>query len=190
MYYDTSIDFLSFVNGIVRPSGRVLWEQKKDMHTILGAGGAVANVLTRELLQHQQPVQLVSRRPVNAKFPNVAWKKADLLHAVEVLEAVKGAHTVYLTAGLPYDKNIWKAQWPVIMHNVIYAVKISGARLIFLDNVYMYGKVDGAIHEDTPYNPCSVKVEVSAHLATTLMEEVKAGNMNATIGRAADFYGI
>ena len=33
------------------------------MHTILGAGGAIARELTRVLLANDQPVRLVSRSP-------------------------------------------------------------------------------------------------------------------------------
>jgi hypothetical protein len=56
-----------------------------------------------------------------------------------------------LTAGLVYDKNIWAQQWPVIMQNAINVAKETGARLIFFDNIYMYGLVNGPITENTPY---------------------------------------
>ena len=159
------------------------------MHTILGAGGAVANALTRELVNNNQIIRLVSRKPIQQAGKNITWQKADLLNYNEVLEAVKGSTVIYLTAGLVYDKNIWQQQWPVIMQNVINATKATGARLIFFDNIYMYGLVNGPITEDTPYNPVSVKGEVRAKIADTLMAEVKAGNINASIARAADFYG-
>ena len=159
------------------------------MHTILGAGGAVANALTRELLNNNQTIRLVSRKPLQQPGKNITWKKADLLNYNEVLEAVKGSTVIYLTAGLVYNKTIWQQQWPVIMQNVINATKATGARLIFFDNIYMYGLVNGPITEDTPYNPVSVKGEVRAKVADTLMNEVKAGNINASIARAADFYG-
>jgi nucleoside-diphosphate-sugar epimerase len=80
-------------------------------------------------------------------------------------------------------------QWPVIMTNVINACKESGARLIFFDNVYMYGKVNGWMTEETPFNPCSKKGEVRAAIANQLMQETKAGNLQALIARCADFYG-
>ncbi|SDS43022.1 Nucleoside-diphosphate-sugar epimerase [Mucilaginibacter mallensis] len=159
------------------------------MQTILGAGGAVANALTHELLNNNQTIRLVSRKPIQQAGKNITWQKADLLNYNEVLEATKGSTVIYLTAGLVYDKNIWQQQWPVIMQNVINAAKATGARLIFFDNIYMYGLVNGPITEDTPYNPCSAKGEVRAKIATTLMDEVKAGNVNASIARGADFYG-
>ncbi|KAA8485063.1 nucleoside-diphosphate-sugar epimerase [Arcticibacter tournemirensis] len=158
------------------------------MHTILGAGGPVANALALELIKNDDQVRLVSRRPVTIS-DKATWLRADLLNSKEVLTATKGSEVIYLCAGLKYDKEVWKEQWPVIMKNVIDATKESGARLIFFDNVYMYGRVQGPMTEETPYNPSSEKGEVRAKIATALMDEVKAGNLNATIARAADFYG-
>jgi len=159
------------------------------MHTILGAGGPVANVLTRELTKNNNRVRLVSRRLVNTTAPNINWQKADLLNYQEVKQATQGSTVIYLCAGLVYDKNAWQQQWPVIMQNVINVAKHHQARFIFFDNIYMYGLVNGPMTEDTPYNPNSVKGEVRAKIATTLMNEVKVGNLNASIARAPDFYG-
>jgi nucleoside-diphosphate-sugar epimerase len=109
------------------------------MHTILGAGGPVANALTRELIDHNKTIRLVSRKPVDTKGDNISWKKADLLNYDEVLAAVQGSTVIYMCAGLVYDAEIWAAQWPVIMQNLINVTKATNARLIFFDNVYMYG---------------------------------------------------
>jgi nucleoside-diphosphate-sugar epimerase len=159
------------------------------MHIILGAGGPAANALTREFIKKNQPVRLVSRRQVNINAPNVSWQKADLLNYTELKQAAQGSSVIYLCAGLVYDKKVWQQQWPIIMQNVINVAKENQARLIFFDNIYMYGLVDGPMTEATPYNPVSVKGEVRAKIATTLMDEAKAGNLNATIARAPDFYG-
>lgn len=158
------------------------------MHIILGAGGPVANALTKELSAANEKIRLVSRKPI-ATSGNTSWQQADLLNKSEVFSAVKEASVIYLCAGLKYDKKIWAAQWPVIIQNAIDAAKQTGARLIFFDNVYMYGLVKGEMTEKTPYHPSSVKGEIRAKIATTLMDEIKAGNIHASILRAADFYG-
>lgn len=159
------------------------------MHTILGAGGPVANALTTELVKNNIPVRLVSRRPVDLEGDNITWRKADLLDYKQVQEATEGATVIYLCAGLVYDVKIWQEQWPAIIRNVINVTKENNARLIFFDNVYMYGLVDGPMKEDTPYHPASEKGKVRAAIADTIMNEVKAGTLNATIARAPDFYG-
>ncbi|WP_316741497.1 NAD-dependent epimerase/dehydratase family protein [Pedobacter antarcticus] len=159
------------------------------MNTILGAGGPSANALTRELLAHGEHICLVSRRPSKFTDEKIEWKQADLLDYKQLLNACQGSTVIYMCAGLVYDAKIWQQQWPVIMQNLIQVTQQTGARLIFFDNVYMYGLVNGPMLETTSYNPSSKKGEVRAKIATRLMEEVKAGNIQATIARAADFYG-
>ena len=63
--------------------------------------------------------------------------------------------------------------WPRIMTNTIEACKRAGAKLIFFDNVYMYGKVSGPMTEETPFNPCSKKGEIRAKIATTLIRRME-----------------
>jgi nucleoside-diphosphate-sugar epimerase len=91
--------------------------------------------------------------------------------------------------GLKYDLNIWQEMWPRVMDNAIEACKRAGAKLIFFDNVYMYGKVSGPRTEETPFNPCSRKGEIRAKIATTLINAWKSGALTGMIARAADFYG-
>jgi len=114
---------------------------------------------------------------------------ADLTNPQQVLSAVEGSEVVYLTAGLQYKINIWQAQWPIIMQNVIDACKTHKAKLVFFDNVYAYGLVKGWMKEDTLVNPTSKKGEVRAQLAQMIMSEVEKGHLDAIIARAADFYG-
>ena len=75
------------------------------------------------------------------------------------------------------------------MRNVIDACSRHKARLVFLDNVYAYGRVDGVMQETTPFNPCSKKGQVRAAIASTLLESMQRGEVQAMIVRSADFYG-
>ncbi len=156
-------------------------------YTILGAGGAVGNAVAYELLKEKKNVRLVSRSGFSISGTEVL--KADLNSYHETLKSVEGSDVVYLTVGLPYDSKIWAKQWPKIMQNTIDACKSSGAKIIFFDNVYMYGKVNGRMTEDTPYNPCSKKGEIRAKVATQLENEIEKNNVNGLIARSADIYG-
>ncbi len=115
--------------------------------------------------------------------------RADLADREQTIQAVAGSTVVHLLAGLKYDLGVWQELWPRIMANTIEACKRAEARLIFFDNVYMYGKVTGPMTENTPYAPCSKKGEIRAKIATALMNEVQAGRLSAMIARSADFYG-
>lgn len=158
------------------------------MVTILGAGGAIGNELVKLLAARREPFRLVGRHPAaNAEATEVV--QADLTDQDQAIRAVAGSSVVHLVAGLAYDHKVWAEMWPRIMANTMEACKRAGARLIFFDNVYMYGRVAGAMTEDTPFNPCSRKGEVRARVATTLMDAWKAGTLTGMIARAADFYG-
>jgi hypothetical protein len=71
--------------------------------------------------------------------------------------------------------------WPRVMSNTIEACKRAGAKLIFFDNVYIYGKVSGPMTEATPFNPCSKKGEIRANRATTLINGGKSGDFTGMI---------
>jgi nucleoside-diphosphate-sugar epimerase len=158
------------------------------MITILGAGGAIANHLARLLVAENLPFRVVSRsaRSTPGAAESVA---ADLTDREQTIRAVAGSSVVLLLAGLKYDRRIWADEWPRIMGNTIEACKRAGAKLVFFDNVYMYGRVSGPMTEETPFNPCSRKGEVRAHIATTLLNEIKTGSITALLARAPDFYG-
>ena len=114
---------------------------------------------------------------------------ADLSDLNQTVKAVSGSDVVYLLVGLKYDIGIWQKAWPKIMSNAIEACKRAKAKLVFFDNVYMYGRVNGPMTEETPFNPCSKKGEVRAQIASRLQEELNSGNVTGLIARSADFYG-
>jgi nucleoside-diphosphate-sugar epimerase len=158
------------------------------MITILGTGGAIGNELFKELTGRNEPVRLVSRnpKPVPGAAEIVA---ADLSKVDDAVRAVAGSRVVFLVVGLKYDFKVWRELWPRIMENTIEAAKRANARLVFFDNVYMYGRVGGPMMEEAPFRPVSKKGEIRAQIATRLLNEISAGNITALIARAADFYG-
>lgn len=158
------------------------------MHTLLGANGVIAQELSRALVSSSPAIRQVSRNPRKVN-PGDGTVVADLLDARATADAVSGSETVYLVAGLKYDTSVWQKQWPQVMRNAIDACKRHRARLVFFDNVYAYGRVDGPMTEETPFNPISRKGEVRAKIAATLLEEMRSGGLQAMIVRAADFYG-
>jgi nucleoside-diphosphate-sugar epimerase len=78
---------------------------------------------------------------------------------------------------------------PPIMNGIIEGATTAGARVVYGDNLYAYGPVDGPLREDLPYKPLGPNTRVRAEVATTLMNAHAAGKVRATIGRASDFYG-
>ncbi len=158
------------------------------MHTILGTGGTISKELVKLLTARKEPFRLVGRHPVSTDGA-AEVVAADLTDQEHATRAVAGSSVVYLLVGLKYDHKLWAEMVPRLMANTIEACKRAGARLVFFHNVYMYGKVGGAMTEEAPFNPCSRKGETRAKIASSLMEAWKAGSLTGMIARSADFYG-
>ena len=158
-----------------------------DDHVVLGAGGAIGHALVPELLRNRQSVTLVSRS--GRSVEGARSVTADVLNYETLEAAVPEGSAVYLLVGLPYRAAVWEEVWPRVMRNVIHVCSEKHALLVFFDNVYMYGPVDGPMTEQTPHNPKSRKGAVRAEIVEALDREVSAGSLEAIVARSADFYG-
>ncbi len=159
------------------------------MQTILGSGGAIGLLLAKELMKYTDKVRLVARNPEKVNDTDELFK-ADLTNAGEVLKSVEGSEVVYLCVGLPYQLKVWQQQWPAVMQNTIIACKHHKAKLVFIDNVYLYSQ-DAIPHmtELSPMDPPSQKGKIRLQIVQILMDEVAKGTLTALIARSADFYG-
>lgn len=158
-----------------------------EPYTIIGAGGAIGNSLTQELIKAEKPVRLLSRLGQNTVGADS--RIVDVFHQRDLVESLRGSKVAFLLVGLDYDTNIWQEKWPIVMQNTLSACAEADVPLIFFDNVYMYGAVQGKMTEETPFNPNSKKGAVRATIATMLLDAVKRGDVKASIARSADFYG-
>ncbi len=159
------------------------------MQTILGAGGAIGIPLATELRQYTEKIRLVSRNPKKVQESDELFP-ANLIDREQVMKAVEGSSVVYLTAGLPYKFKTWVMQWPMVMDNVIAACIHHGARLVFVDNVYMYALEElSRMTEESAMKPPSRKGTVRLQLVNMIMDAVKEDKLQALIARSADFYG-
>ena len=156
-------------------------------HVILGGNGPVGRETALALLRRGISPTVVARRA--STIDGALSVTADLLVPEETARAVADADVAYLTVGLPYSSRVWAEQWPVVIDNAIEACLASGSRLIFLDNVYLYGPVDGAMTESTPVNPTTRKGRTRALLVRRLEEAARDRGLVYSIARSADFYG-
>ena len=107
-----------------------------------------------------------------------------------MLDAVEEGSTVYLLAGLPYNRRVWAEQWPRIMRNVVSRVRVeAGAADLLRQRLPVRRASTGPMTEETPVRPTSRKGEIRAAIAGYLQNEMSAGRVTASIARAADFYG-
>ncbi len=159
------------------------------MQTILGANGQIAEELARVLRRDfTQDIRLVSRQPKKINDTDSLFP-ANLLDAAATLQAVRGSEVAYLTVGLPMNTALWEAQFPVMMRNVIAACSEAQTKLVFFDNTYMYPQNGNLQTEETVFAPVGRKGRVRQHIAEMLLAAMQAGQIEAVICRAPEFYG-
>ena len=120
---------------------------------------------------------------------SVDFTACDVLDASSVRAAVEGVSQIVLTVGFAYDRAVWRADWPRAVANVLAAAEAVGARLVFVDNLYMYGPQTAPLHEDMPLTRFGAKPAVRAEITQVWMAAHRAGRVRVAAVRASDFYG-
>lgn len=157
-----------------------------ELHVVVGAG-QIGPLLVQRLLARGHRVRVV-RRSAGA-VPGVELARGDVADVAFAAEAMKGAAVVYHCAN-PARYDSWDQTLVPLARGVREGAARVGAKLVVLDNLYMYGPAPGGVLvEDSPYRPCSHKGELRARLAEELSAAHARGDVRATTGRAADFFG-
>jgi nucleoside-diphosphate-sugar epimerase len=159
----------------------------KGIHVVFGANGGLGQALIRQLVAQGKRVRAVTRSSQATAQLGIELVQADALDAAAARQAGAGADVIYHVINVPYDK--WPDLLPPIMENLITAAAATNARLVYGDNLYMYGKVEGPLHEDLPYNPAGKKGRLRAKLADHLIAEHEQGKVQAVIARSSDYIG-
>ena len=159
------------------------------MQTILGSGGAIGIPLASELKNYTNQIRLVSRNPKKVNETDELFP-IDVTDLTQIDKAISGSKVVYVVIGFEYKLSVWQKIWPPFMNAVINSSKTHGAKLVFLDNIYMYAKsAIPHMTENSLIHPSSKKGEVRMQLLEMLMNAVEKKNLTALIARSADFYG-
>jgi nucleoside-diphosphate-sugar epimerase len=158
-----------------------------ELHVVFGSGPAGRAVAT-ELVRQGLSTRVVNRsgRPVLAGIETAAGDVNDPTFA---RTAALDATTVYFCLNAPHYHR-WAEEFPPLQEAVLDAASAAGARLVVLENLYMYGPTAGVpMSESTPHNPTSTKSAVRAEMSAQLMDAHCRGRVEVAIGRAADFIG-
>ena len=156
------------------------------MQTILGINGSTGQEIAKNLSAKGIKVRGVSRREFLGNWEHI---KADVLDFESLKKATEGSDVVYCCVGLEYNIKVWRRDWPIVIENIIAACLATNAKLVFVDNVYMYGQVQGNMTEQTPMLPTSEKGKVRKIVAEKLLDAFKNRGLKGCIARSADFYG-
>ncbi len=148
-------------------------------------GRATADILSRRGVN----LRIAQRKPPSDLPPGAEFAQCDVLDSRSVRAAVEGASQVVLSVGLAYDRKVWRDCWPRLMTNVVEACAAVEERLVFFDNLYMYGARDAPLKETNPLANAGVKTAARS-IATRIWRTAhKAARLKAAAVRAPDFYG-
>ncbi|MGV8910042.1 MAG: NAD-dependent epimerase/dehydratase family protein [Propionicimonas sp.] len=156
-------------------------------HVIFGTG-AIGLATLDALRRRGETVRLVNRSgsaPVPDDVEVVGGDAADPQFTTDVTQ---GATVIYQTLNPPYSR--WLEEFPSLQAGVLAAAEASGARLVSMENVYMYGRPAGhPLTETRAYAAHTKKGRLRAKMARDLLAAHEAGRVQVAIGRASDYFG-
>lgn len=155
--------------------------------TVVLGFGAAGRATTQALLARGEAV-CVAQRSRPADLPAQAgFKPCDVLDADSVRQAIDGAGQVVLAVGFTYDARVWRTAWPKAMTNVVEACAATGARMVFVDGLYMLGPQNEPLREDMPLTARGAKPAIRSEVTRIWM--AAAGRVRIAALRCPDFYG-
>ena len=158
-----------------------------ELHVVFGSGPAGRAVATE--LARQGLATRVVNRSGRRVLDGVETLGGDVTDPHFAHTATDGASTVYFCLNAVHYHR-WAQEFPPLQHAVVDAASAAGARLVVLENLYMYGPTGGApMTESTPCHPTSTKSAVRARMSDELIDAHRSGRVEVVIGRAADFVG-
>jgi nucleoside-diphosphate-sugar epimerase len=150
---------------------------------VLGASGGAGRAIAVELATRGHAVTAVNRRGDARVHPAVRTAAADLSDPAATQGACAGADVVVLAAMPPY--HAWAGNFERMLAAVTDAVATADARLVFVDNLYMYGPAEGPMSEESPEHATG-KGALRRALAQRVLHD---GRFPAVVGRCSDYYG-
>jgi nucleoside-diphosphate-sugar epimerase len=159
-----------------------------ELHVIYGTG-PVGRAVMDELLRQEKAVRVVSfggRTQVPDDVEGVQGDARDADHARKVCQ---GATHVYACVNAP-DYHKWPEQFPPLQAGIMEGAAANSARLIVMENLYMYGPHDGKpMTEDMPLCATGSRGVTRKQMTLDLWAAHEAGLVRAVSGRASDFFG-
>ena len=157
-------------------------------HVVLGTG-AIGRAVAEELIKRGESVRMVNRSGKMDEVPaGVEVVASDLCDSVKVREVTRGAKVVYQASQPPYDE--WPEKFPSLQKSIVDGLTGNGAKLVLIENVYMYGDTHGKpMTEETLYLAHTRKGRVRGEISRAAFAAHKEGRVRVTAARGGNFFG-
>jgi nucleoside-diphosphate-sugar epimerase len=142
-----------------------------------------------ELVKRGESVRMVNRSGKMLEIPaGVEVIASDLYDPDNVREVTREAKVVYQAAQPNYNQ--WPEKFPLLQKSIVDGLTGSDAKLVIVENLYMYGEVDGKpMTEDTPYQAHTRKGRARAEISRAAFNAHKEGRVRVTSARGGNFFG-
>ncbi|MEU2438290.1 NAD-dependent epimerase/dehydratase family protein [Streptomyces rubradiris] len=156
-----------------------------NLSVVIGSGPAGRDT-ARQLVERGDSVRGITRSGRSPE-PGIEHVALDATDSKRLIEAARGADTIYCCASPPYHR--WASEWPPLAASVCAAAEATGAVLVMLGNLYGYGPVNGTMTEDLPLRATGPKGRVRAAVWKRVRQLHEQGRIRAVELRASDFFG-
>jgi len=155
---------------------------------VVGAG-QIGKPLAALLAAAGAEVRWVSRRSPQRVPTGVTHVPLDASDGAALAQVAAGAHAILVAVNpAQYDFRAWQRALPPVLEGVIAAARDCGARLVVLENLYMYALDRGPLGPSTPESPTSAKGRLRKQLADRLRAAHAQGVETVSL-RPSDFWG-
>jgi nucleoside-diphosphate-sugar epimerase len=157
-------------------------------HIVLGTG-AIGRAVMEELIKRGESVRMVNRSGKMDEVPaRVEVVASDLYDPAKVREVTRDAKIVYQASQPNYNE--WPEKFPLLQKSIIDGLTGSAAKLVIVENLYMYGDTNGKpMTEDTPHNAHTRKGRVRGEISRAAFNAHKEGRLRITSARGGNFFG-
>ncbi|MEK3799299.1 SDR family NAD(P)-dependent oxidoreductase [Peribacillus sp. FSL H8-0477] len=156
---------------------------------VLGATGGMGSALVNELVDKGIAVTAFARNKTRLEkmfghYEQIQIISGDVFNLKQLTDAVENMDVIFHAVNIPYQE--WAEKQPLLMANILKAAKKTGAKLALVDNIYAYGRSEGApINEHHEKNPHTKKGKIRLRLE----QMAKESEVPLFIAHFPDFYG-
>jgi nucleoside-diphosphate-sugar epimerase len=155
------------------------------LHVIVGKG-PVGTTTADALVARGHEVRVLSRSG-GTSTGAVEHRRVDATDAGALTAATEGADALYNAVNPEYHR--WTTDWPPVAAALLAAAERTGARLVTMANLYVYGRPAGPMSPDSPLVATDTKGRVRTAMWREALAAHEAGRIRMTEARAADFVG-
>ncbi len=173
-------------------TGRAAIPENSNIMKIILGTGQLGMAIMENLLQTNpdESILLVNRAgKLDVSIPqNVEIMAADVTNRNDLETIAQRSELIFSCTDVPYP--LWADFYPKTADALAFALSKSDAKLVFADNMYSYGNVQGAeMHEGMPHSAQTKKGQIRASVIQTLLQSGQSFSDRVAFVKAADFIG-